>query len=187
MKNKEVAIYQAESGAIQLRSDIVAETIWATQKQIADIFCVKIPAISKHIKNILGESELDYSTISILEIVQQKGQREVKREVEHYNLDMLISIGYRVNSKTATRFCQWATQTLKQHITQGYTLNQHLLDEKRISAEQIINNTQQLSQGNSQIQPDDVLELVKAGRSLKSTSQDPLAAMQTLILNLSGA
>lgn len=158
MKDKEIVIYQAENGAIQLRSDISAETIWATQKQIAEIFDVKIPAINKHIKNILVESELDDSTISILEIVQQEG----KRKVEHYNLDMLISIGYRVNSKTATKFRQWATQTLKQHITQGYTINQHLLDEKRISAEQIINDIQQLSQGNTQIQPDDVLELVKS-------------------------
>ena len=85
MNNKEMAVYQAENGAIQLRSDIDAEMIWATQKQIADIFGVKISAISKHIKNILKESELDHSTISILETVQQEGKREVHRKAAHYN------------------------------------------------------------------------------------------------------
>ena len=178
MNDNKIIIYQAENGAIQLRSDISAETLWATQKQIAAIFSVKIPAINKHIKNILSECELEGSTISILEIVQQEGARKVNRKVEHYNLDMLISIGYRVNSKTATKFRQWATKTLKQHILQGYTINQHLLDEKRVSAEQIIQGIQQLSKGNSQIQIDDVLELVKSFThtwfSLQSYDEDDL-------------
>lgn len=161
-QNNDLIVYQGNDGAIQLRSDVRNQTIWATQKQIGQIFSVNTPAINKHIKNILEDGELSDSTISILEIVQQEGSRQVTRKVEHYNLDILISVGYRVNSKTATKFRQWAISTLKQHITEGYTVNQQVLSEKGIQAQLVIDNIKHLAQGSTQIKADDVLELISS-------------------------
>ena len=108
------------------------ETFWMTQKALAELFDVNVPAISKHIKNVLEEGELEEnSTVSILEIVQTEGRREVSRAPEFYSLDMIIAVGYRVNSKKATRFRQWATQTLKAYIQKGYLLNMDLLKNGR--------------------------------------------------------
>lgn len=94
------------------------------------LFDVNVPAINKHIKNILQDGELDNSTISKMETVQKEGQREVKRVVEFYNLDMIISLGYRVNSKQAARFRVWATKVLKQYLINGYVTNQKRLQQK---------------------------------------------------------
>ena len=121
---KELLIYQAENGAIQLKADVDQDTLWATQKQIADLFNVNTPAINKHIKNILDSGELERSSISKMEIVRQEGKRDVERNIDHYNLDAIISIAYRVNSKKATNFRVWATEVIKQFITQGYAINQ---------------------------------------------------------------
>ena len=89
MKNR-IELYQAPNGAIEFQGDVKSETLWANQKQIATLFGTKIPAINKHIKNIITEEELDTSTISKMEIVQQEGKREVVRQVDFYNLDMII-------------------------------------------------------------------------------------------------
>jgi hypothetical protein len=108
------------------------ETFWMTQKAIAELFDVNVPAISKHIKNVLEEGELGAdSTVSILETVQREANRNVSRPLEFYSLDMIIAVGYRVNSKKATRFRQWATQTLKEYIQKGYLLNMDLLKNGR--------------------------------------------------------
>jgi len=123
MKNK-IEIYQAPNGQIEFTSDSEHETIWANQKQIAQLFGTKVPAINKHINNILDDEELDNSTISKMETVQIEGKRTVKREVEFYNLDMIIAVGYRVNSKLATQFRKWATQVLKKYLTDGYAINE---------------------------------------------------------------
>lgn len=117
-------IYQTKSGALALRGDAKNETVWATQAQMAQMFGVNSPAITKHIGNIYKEQELTESaTCSILEQVQKEGSREIKRAVKYYNLDVLISVGYRINSVVGTNFRIWATKTLKQHITAGYTIN----------------------------------------------------------------
>ncbi len=128
MKNK-IEIYQTSNGSIEFKSDLEHDTIWANQKQIAELFGTKIPAINKHIKNIIADEELDNSTISKMEIVQQEGKREIARKIDFYNLDMVIAIGYRVNSKLATKFRKWATSILKSYIVDGYTIN-----EKKLSA-----------------------------------------------------
>jgi hypothetical protein len=108
------------------------ETFWMTRKAIAELFDVNVPAISKHIKNVFEDGELEAdSTVSILEIVQKEGERKVSRSMEFYSLDMIIAVGYRVNSKKATRFRQWATQTLKEYIQKGYLLNMDLLKNGR--------------------------------------------------------
>jgi hypothetical protein len=119
-----IILYHTKSGGIELHVDNSQETVWATINQIADIFNVQKSAISKHIKNIYESEELsESSTVSKMETVQKEGSRNVSRNIEYYNLDMLISVGYRVNSKVATEFRKWATQTLKQHVTKGYTIN----------------------------------------------------------------
>lgn len=95
-------------------------------------FGVKIPAINKHLNNIYNEGELNKnSTISILEIVQKEGKRDISRNVAFYNLDAIISVGYRVNSSRATQFRIWATNTLKEYITKGYAINEKMLKSKQ--------------------------------------------------------
>lgn len=114
---------------VQILADKENETVWLNQKQIAQIFDVQTPAINKHIKNILADKELESSTISKMEIVQQEGNRNIKREIEFYNLDMIISIGYRVNSYKATQFRVWATKTLKEFIVKGFVLDDERLKQ----------------------------------------------------------
>lgn len=123
-------IYERKDGAhFEVRLD--GETVWMNQQQIGNLFVVKKAAISKHIKNIYQEGELERKpTVSKMETVQREGGRMIKRSVEYYNLDMIIAIGYRVNSRHATRFRIWATKILKDHIIKGYTVNERRLKEE---------------------------------------------------------
>lgn len=133
-KKGEIIIYKTKSGEMSLDVKLEKETIWLTQKQIATLFDVNIPAISKHIKNIYKEKELDVkSTVSKMETVQVEGSRSINRVVDIYNLDMIITVGYRVNSKRATGFRIWATKTLKDHLLKGYTINQNRIKELKDS------------------------------------------------------
>lgn len=126
-----IIIYKNEEGNINIDARFQHETIWLSQKMMARLFEVNIPAISKHLNNIYQEKELDKpSTISILETVQQEGNRTVKRKTVFYNLDAIISVGYRINSAKATQFRQWATNVLKDYLKQGYALNIRLLAKK---------------------------------------------------------
>ncbi len=130
--SKQIAIYQTSSGAVEVRLDASKETIFLTQQQVGTLFDVQKAAISKHVKNIFDTGELDKkSTVSILETVQTEGKRTVKRKVEYYNLDLILSIGYRVNSTNATKFRQWATKTLREYITKGYVFNEKRLLEAK--------------------------------------------------------
>ena len=127
-KAAEFLLYRSPSGEIRVEVFLHNENIWLTQKRMADLFGVGIPAISKHLDNIYEEGELDKnSTISILETVQKEGNRDVKREVEYYNLDAIISVGYRVNSSRATQFRIWATKILKEFIIKGFTMDDERL------------------------------------------------------------
>ena len=125
-----IEIYQTKDGSPQIEIKFDNETLWMNQKQIAKVFGTKIPAINKHINNIINEGELKpEATISILEIVQKEGKREVTRKVDFYNLDMIISVGYRVNSSKATQFRIWATQRLKDYLIKGFTVNEKRVKE----------------------------------------------------------
>ena len=159
----DLVIYQSENGAIEIRGDSSAETIWVSQKQIAKIFGVNTQAITKHIRNIYSEGELcGKATCSKMEQVQIEGQKKVIRKVNFYNLDMTISIGYRINSKTATQFRIWATQTLKQHITQGYSVNPKVLKRNKELFLQTLDDLKILSHENKSIEAKDVLALIKS-------------------------
>ena len=124
----EIIIYTSEDGSISLDTKLENDTIWLTQKQMAELFGVKTPAINKHLNNIYNEGELDKNaTVSILEIVQKEGNRDILRKIAFYNLDAVISVGYRVNSSRATQFRIWATNTLREYLTKGYVINEKML------------------------------------------------------------
>lgn len=121
-------------GEIEVAISIKEDTIWLSQKQIAELFDKDVRTVNDHIKAIYKEAELlENSTIRKFRIVQKEGDREVARDISHYNLDMIISVGYRVNSKKATKFRQWATTILKEYITQGYAINTHKITEHRLT------------------------------------------------------
>ncbi|MEA2092583.1 MAG: virulence protein RhuM/Fic/DOC family protein [Patescibacteria group bacterium] len=166
MKNKRIkdtTIYQAKNGAIEFRGDFERETIWGNLQQIADLFDVQKPAISKHLKNIYTEGELDKeATISILETVQKEGNRKVKRSIEYYNLDVILSVGYRINSKQATQFRIWATKTLRQHLLQGYTINKKRIGKNYEKFMQAVADVKALLSAGNKIKTEDVLELIGA-------------------------
>ncbi len=128
-------------GELELKVSVNEETIWLTQKQIAEVFGVNIPAISKHIKNIYKDKELNqFSTISILEIIQKEGNREVLRNIEHYNLDIILAVGYRTNSVRAIKFRQWATKILKNYIQNAYVINgEKITNERFVNLENDVN------------------------------------------------
>jgi len=125
----EIVIY--EDGVVSLEATVEKDTLWLSQKQISILFGVTVPTINEHIKNIYRENELvKDSTIRKFLIVRKEGKREVQRNIEHYNLDAIISVGYRVNSQKATNFRIWATNILKDYLLKGYSLNQKRLQQK---------------------------------------------------------
>ena len=129
MKQKDrIILYTTDDGHVTIAVRFEDDNFWMTQKEIADLFGVNVPAITKHLKNIYDDEELiREATVSKKEIVQIEGTREVSRQVDLYNLDAIIAVGYRVNSKKATRFRQWATRTLHEYILKGFVLNDELL------------------------------------------------------------
>ena len=127
MENK-IIFYQNQNSNVVINVTYFEDNFWLTQRLIAQLFGVEVPAINKHLNNIFEENELDKeTTISKMEIVQQEGNRQVRRQVEFYNLDAIIAVGYRVNSKQATQFRIWATKTLKEYIIKGFVLNDEML------------------------------------------------------------
>jgi hypothetical protein len=128
----EFLLYTSPKGDIKVEVFLNKETIWLTQKRMAELFGVKVPAISKHLNNIYENGELlKEATVSILEIVQIEGKREVIRKVETYNLDAIIAVGYRVNSLKATQFRIWATKILRDYIIKGFTVDEDRLKNGR--------------------------------------------------------
>ena len=145
-EQNDILLYQAEDGKTCLEVHLDHETVWLTQAQLADLFDVKVPAISKHVRNIFNAGELDAeATVSKMERVRREGRREVRRIDVAYSLDMIISIGYRVNSAKATRFRIWATQVLKDHLVKGYTLNEQRLRDERAKFKEMQRTVELLS------------------------------------------
>ena len=148
-------MYQSADENVSVNAVIRDETIWLTQKSMAKLFDVDVPAISKHLSNIYDEGELMRdSTISKMEIVQQEGNRQVKREQNFYNLDAIISVGYRVNSRRATQFRIWATSVLKEYMIKGFAM-----DDER------------LKQGKTAFGKDYFRELLERVRSIRASER----------------
>lgn len=126
--NSEIIIYQTDDGKIKIDVQIEDETVWLTQSKIAELFVVDRSVVTKHLQNIFREGELDKkSTSAKFAQVRNEGQRQITRDMELYNLDAIISVGYRVNSAQATQFRIWATQRLREYIIKGFTMNDDLL------------------------------------------------------------
>ena len=126
----EILIYQTEQGRTKIEVRLEAETLWLCQAGLAELYQTSIPNINIHIKNIYDKGELLLqSTIKDFLIVRTEGARQVSRQVKHYNLDMIISVGYRIKSHVATHFRQWATQRLREYIVKGFTMDDERLKE----------------------------------------------------------
>lgn len=155
MKEFPFLIYTIEDNNITVNAILKDETIWLSQKGMAELFDVEVPAISKHLMNIFDEGELVESlTVSKMEIVQQEGKRQVKRQIDYYSLDAIISVGYRVNSKRATYFRIWATKVLKEYMIKGF-----VLDDER------------LKQGKTAFGKDYFKELLERIRSIRASER----------------
>ena len=129
-KELEFLIYNTPEEDIIINAVVKDETIWLTQKAMAELFDVEVPAISKHLANVFSEGELQFdATVSKMEIVQTEGSRNVKRNLDFYNLDAIISVGYRVNSHKATNFRIWATSVLKEYMTKGFAMDDERLKQ----------------------------------------------------------
>lgn len=148
-------IYKAEEEEVAVNAVVKDESVWLTQKGMAELFAVEVPAISKHLANIYTEGELTQAaTVSKMEIVQTEGTRNVRRQVDFYNLDAIISVGYRVNSRRATHFRIWATGVLKEYMVKGF-----VLDDER------------LKQGKTAFGKDYFRELLERVRSIRASER----------------
>jgi len=148
-------IYKSEEEEVSINAVVKDESVWLTQKGMAELFAVEVPAISKHLSNIYSEGELTQdATISKMEIVQAEGARSVRRQVDFYILDAIISVGYRVNSRRATHFRIWATGILKEYMIKGF-----VLDDDR------------LKQGKTAFGKDYFRELLERVRSIRASER----------------
>ena len=132
LQSNNFILYTDENGNVKVEVFLRDETIWLTQKAMAELFGVQKAAISKHLRNIFASGELQKkSTVSILETVQTEGKRQVKRTLEYYNLDAIIAVGYRINSKRATQFRIWATKVLREYMIKGFVLDDERLKQAK--------------------------------------------------------
>ena len=132
LQKNNFVLYTDDNGEIKVEVFLQDETLWLTQKAMAELFGVGVPAVAKHLANIYESGELEQdATVSILEIVQEEGKRTVKRKLTFYNLDAIIAVGYRVNSKKATQFRIWATKVLKEYIIKGFVLDDERLKQAK--------------------------------------------------------
>jgi death-on-curing family protein len=161
----EVLIYQTLDDVKSIEVILKTDTIWLTQEQISYLYGTKRPAITKHLKNIFNSGELNESVVcSILEQTTKHGAIKNKTQISKvkvYNLDAIISVGYRVNSKEATRFRQWATQRLKDYLVKGYAINQKRLEENKAQFLQTLEDLKQLAQNNTHVETKEILTLIQ--------------------------
>ncbi len=127
----EIVVYEAPDGKVRVDVKLEQETVWLTQRQMATVFHTSIDNVGLHLKHIYAERELEETaTTEEFSAVQTEGKRQVRRSLRHYNLDAIISVGYRVNSRRGVCFRQWATHTLRDHLVRGYTMNERRLAER---------------------------------------------------------
>lgn len=159
---KELVIFKGAKGQVKLRGDFRHETLWATQAEMAEVFGVTPQNVTLHLKSIYKDNELDQEATCKESLqVQKEGDREVSRRVKLYNLDVMIAVGYRINSVVGTQFRQWATTVLRQHITQGFTINRARIGENYAVFMQAVDKLKQLAPAKSNVDTESVLELVR--------------------------
>jgi len=159
-KDNQIVIYQAKSGGIELRGDYQKDTIWATQAQIAHIFNSDRSVTTKHINNILKDKELDRN--SVCAKIAHTASDGKKYQVQYYNLDVILAVGYRTNSKNAIEFRQWATKILREHITRGFTINKSVIKNNYTEFQKAVENIKHLLPADAKVDNAGVLELVSA-------------------------
>jgi prophage maintenance system killer protein len=132
--SQEIALYTTPDGDVEVSVRLDAETVWLTQRQMAELFDTSTDNVGLHLKNVYAEGELvEAATAEESSVVQLEGRRQVRRNVKHYNLDAIISVGYRVNSRRGTHFRIWATKALRDHLVKGYSVNEHRLKQRGIA------------------------------------------------------
>lgn len=142
-EQNQIEIYQANDGTTQIKVQFEQDTVWLTQRQMAELFGKDVRTISEHIQNIYSTEELlASSTLRKFRIVRQEGKRQVNRNIDHYNLDVIISVGYRVNSKQGTQFRIWANRVLKEYLIKGYAINEKRLAQKEQEVQILKNGIQ---------------------------------------------
>ena len=162
--NNQIIIYQTDDDQTQIDVRLENETVWLTQAQMAELFQTDRTSIVRHINKIYADDELDRdSTCAKIAQVQKEGQRTVRRSIPYFNLDMIISVGYRVNSKRGVKFRQWANRVLKQYLIKGYAINERLHHEQISELRQLVQvvgrTLQHREQGNT-IETQDLLDVV---------------------------
>lgn len=139
MEKNQIVIYQTEDGQIQIDVRLENETVWLTQAQMAELFQTDRTSIVRHINNIYKVEELDReATCAKITQVQTEGKRRVSRNIPYFNLDMIISVGYRVNSKRGIKFRQWANKVLKEYLVKGYVVNQRIHSKQIAELRQLV-------------------------------------------------
>lgn len=142
-EQNQIEIYQANDGTTQIKVQFEQDTVWLTQRQMAELFGKDVRTISEHIQNIYSTEELlASSTLRKFRRVRQEGKRQVNRNIDHYNLDVIISVGYRVNSKQGTQFRIWANRVLKEYLIKGYAINEKRLAQKEQEVQILKNGIQ---------------------------------------------
>ena len=163
MEQNKIIIYQTEDGQTQIDVRMENETVWLTQAQMVELFQTTKQNVSLHVGNVFKEGELEEnSTVKEYLTVQKEGKREVNRKVKYYNLDVIISVGYRVKSKRGTAFRIWARNILKEYLVRGYAVNQRIHSEQIAELRQLVQMVGRTIQ-NQQIEPND-----ENGRSSES-------------------
>lgn len=158
-KKHEIAIYQTKTGSIELNKDVDADTVWASQADISDIFGSERSVITKHIRNILKDKELNQK--SVCAKLARTAADGKTYHVQVYNLDVILAVGYRTNSSKAIAFRQWATSTLKQHIVKGYTINRHRIKSNHAEFLKAVDNVKSLLPDGGTFSNENVIELIK--------------------------
>src|SRR3989344_6587376 len=158
IKNNTV-IYQAKNGAIELRGDTSRETLWAIQAQIAEVFQAERSVVTKHIRNILNDKELEANSVCA-KFAHTADDGKVY-QVQFYNLDIILAVGYRTNSKRAIEFRQWATKTLREHITKGYTVNRKQIAKNYQKILDAVEDVRALLPAGMKADTGSILELIK--------------------------
>jgi len=179
----EVVVYEAPDGGARVEVVIGDDTVWLTQRQMADLFESTVPSINEHIKNTYGEGEIsEGATVREFRIVRSEGRRQIRRRIQHYNLDVIISVGYRIKSKRGTQFRIWATGVLRDHLLRGYTLNEKRLLARGVEFDQAVALLTATLRKNETLTPEGmaVLEVVqhyaKTWRVLRAYDEDQLSS-----------
>ena len=169
-EQNQIEIYQANDGTTQINVQFEQDTVWLTQAQMAELFGKDVRTISEHIQNIFSTEELlASSTLRKFRIVGLEGKRQVIRNIDHYNLDVIIGVGYRVNSKQGTQFRIWANRVLKDYLIKGYVINEKRLSQKEQEVKILKNGIQILSRAiEEKTAHNDWLEVFAKGEEKRS-------------------